>query len=110
MANKGIREGSVKKGGVNPPTNTPRPKGKPHGQRAEPDFGTMSPEKFAKLTGGPLDGEKLCDTFMARRDEEFKQLKNRIEILDKIVTRLVMSQPRHRSWWRRVSDAWHRSR
>ena len=33
MASKEIREGPVKKGGVNPPKNTPRPSKPPQGQR-----------------------------------------------------------------------------
>ncbi len=33
MASKEIREGPVKKGGVNPLTNTPRPPRPPMGQR-----------------------------------------------------------------------------
>jgi hypothetical protein len=33
MASKEIREGPVKKGGVNPITNTPRPAMPPKGQR-----------------------------------------------------------------------------
>ena len=33
MASKEIREGPVKKGGVNPPKNTPRPSKPPKGQQ-----------------------------------------------------------------------------
>lgn len=47
---------------------------------------------------------------MERRDKEIERLENRMESLEKIVTRLVMSQSSHRSWWRRVHDAWERAK
>jgi len=46
---------------------------------------------------------------MERRDKEVERLNSRVESLERIVTRLVMSQSSHRSWWRRVSDAWRRA-
>jgi hypothetical protein len=68
VASKSIREGSVKKGGVNPPTNTPRPKGQPYGQRPEPDLTTFSSKELVKLVGGPFDGEMLVDRYNESMD------------------------------------------
>lgn len=47
---------------------------------------------------------------MAKRDTDMTRLENRIDSLEQIVTRLVMSQADHRSWWRRARDAWYRAR